>query len=142
MIGIVDPWSGAIVRDVLRVATDAGAVTAAICETLDDDAAGGPGITGTFAPLGWIVAGQVLALALARRAGIDSDAPRGLRKFSPERRSVESMSRKESFRARPCQPGDRRALHLGRRHDQCLNDEADHLHDIDRVLVVGSQRIL
>jgi glucosamine 6-phosphate synthetase-like amidotransferase/phosphosugar isomerase protein len=27
------------------------------------------------------VAGQMLALALARRAGIDSDAPRGLRKY-------------------------------------------------------------
>jgi glucosamine--fructose-6-phosphate aminotransferase (isomerizing) len=71
LIGIVDPWSHDIVSGVLCVGTEAGAVTASIGEPL----------TGTFAALGWIVTGQLLALALARRAGIDSDNPRGLNKF-------------------------------------------------------------
>ena len=48
---------------------------------VDGIAAFGPPLEGIFAPLGWIVTGQVLALAIARRAGIDSDTPRGLRKF-------------------------------------------------------------
>jgi glucosamine--fructose-6-phosphate aminotransferase (isomerizing) len=56
-------------------------VTATIGGSVDRAPAFGPALAGPFAPLGWIVTGQVLALALARRAGVDSDTPRGLRKF-------------------------------------------------------------
>jgi glucosamine--fructose-6-phosphate aminotransferase (isomerizing) len=73
MVGIVDEWSRASVGAVLEVARAARTVVV----TLDDV----PAVGGTFGPLFWIAGGQLLALALARRAGIDSDAPRGLRKF-------------------------------------------------------------
>ncbi len=43
--------------------------------------------------MAWIVGGQVLALMLARRAGIDSDAPRGLRKFLGSRREAADMAK-------------------------------------------------
>ena len=81
VIGILAPFGWAPVEAVLEIARTDGA----IAMTLGDDLAGLPGFkppaTGRFAPLAWIAGGQVLALALARRAGIDSDAPRGLRKF-------------------------------------------------------------
>lgn len=73
MVGLMDEWSHAAVSAVLDVARAARTVVV----TLDDALAAG----GAFGPLFWIVGGQLLALALARRAGIDSDAPRGLRKF-------------------------------------------------------------
>jgi glucosamine 6-phosphate synthetase-like amidotransferase/phosphosugar isomerase protein len=69
------------VGTVLDVARDAGAVVATLGHALPDIPAFGPPAHGRFAPLSWIVGGQLLALALARRAGIDSDAPRGLQKF-------------------------------------------------------------
>jgi glucosamine--fructose-6-phosphate aminotransferase (isomerizing) len=81
VIGIVDGASGAIVGDVLATAAAAQAVTATFGGAIPGAPSFGPALGGTFAPLGWIVSGQLLALALARRAGIDSDAPRGLRKF-------------------------------------------------------------
>jgi glucosamine--fructose-6-phosphate aminotransferase (isomerizing) len=81
LLGIVDPWSQAIVGDVLGVAGEAHALTATIGAPIGTFSAFGPALTGTFAPIGWIVAGQLLALTLARRAGIDSDTPRGLRKY-------------------------------------------------------------
>jgi glucosamine--fructose-6-phosphate aminotransferase (isomerizing) len=80
-IGIVDPWSAEVVGDVLSTARAASSVTATIGGAVAGSAAYGPAIAGTFAPLGWIVTGQMLALAFARRAGIDSDVPRGLLKF-------------------------------------------------------------
>lgn len=73
MVGVVDAASHASVDAVLEVARAAGSVVV----TIDDALAAG----GRFGPLFWIAGGQLLALALARRAGIDSDAPRGLRKF-------------------------------------------------------------
>jgi len=73
IVGIVDAWSRDSVGAVLDVAREAQ--TAVV--TIDD----APAVGGRFGPLFWIAAGQLLALALARRAGIDSDAPRGLRKF-------------------------------------------------------------
>jgi glutamine---fructose-6-phosphate transaminase (isomerizing) len=81
MIGIVDAESRSAVGAVLNVARDAHAITVALGEGLPDVPAFGPAAGGIFAPLSWIVGGQVLALTLARRAGIDSDTPRGLRKF-------------------------------------------------------------
>ena len=81
MIGIVDGNSQAAVGAVLRVAREAQTLVAVLGDTCGDLPAFGPPARGPFAPLAWIVAGQLLALALARRAGIDSDAPRGLQKF-------------------------------------------------------------
>jgi glucosamine--fructose-6-phosphate aminotransferase (isomerizing) len=81
LVGIVDPWSRPSVSNV--IASGRGAHSAII--TLGDAVEGvprfGPQLAGPFAPLGWIIAGQMLALALARAAGIDSDTPRGLSKF-------------------------------------------------------------
>jgi len=81
VVGIVDPWSRSIVERALAPAAAAGAVILTIGEELDGRTAFGPRIDGRFAPLGWIVAGQMLALGIARQFGIDSDAPRGLQKF-------------------------------------------------------------
>jgi glucosamine--fructose-6-phosphate aminotransferase (isomerizing) len=69
LVGLVDESS----RDTVGAVLDVGRETRAVVVVLP---AGG-----RFAPLYWIGAGQLLALALARRAGIDSDAPRGLQKF-------------------------------------------------------------
>jgi glucosamine 6-phosphate synthetase-like amidotransferase/phosphosugar isomerase protein len=80
-IGIVDGTSQAVVGAVLRVAREAQALVVVLGDAYGDLPAFGPPARGPFAPLAWIVAGQLLALALARRAGVDSDAPRGLQKF-------------------------------------------------------------
>ena len=73
MVGLLDDWSTTSVGAVLEVARAARTIVV----TLDD----APAADGRFGPLYWIASGQLLALALARRAGIDSDTPRGLRKF-------------------------------------------------------------
>jgi glucosamine--fructose-6-phosphate aminotransferase (isomerizing) len=69
LVGLVDESSRETVGAVLDVGRERRAVVAVL-------PAGG-----RFAPLYWIAGGQLLALALARHAGIDSDAPRGLQKF-------------------------------------------------------------
>lgn len=69
LVGLVDESS----RETVGAVLDVGRETHAVVVVLP---AGG-----RFAPLYWIGGGQLLALALARRAGIDSDAPRGLQKF-------------------------------------------------------------
>jgi glutamine---fructose-6-phosphate transaminase (isomerizing) len=79
--GIVDASSRASVGAVLDVARAAQAIVATLGDPLPGVPAFGPPASGRFAPLVWIVGGQLLALALARRSGIDSDAPRGLQKF-------------------------------------------------------------
>ena len=81
LVGVVDDWSRAPVGTVIGVGRAAGSVAFTIGGALPDSAAFGPHISGRFAPLGWIAAGQVLALSLARRLGVESDAPRGLQKF-------------------------------------------------------------
>jgi glucosamine--fructose-6-phosphate aminotransferase (isomerizing) len=58
-----------------------GASRLALGAELAASVSAGPPARGPFAPLAWIVAGQMLALALGRARRIDSDAPRGLRKF-------------------------------------------------------------
>lgn len=69
LVGLVDESSRETVGAVLDIGRERRAVVAVL-------PAGG-----RFAPLYWIAGGQLLALALARSAGIDSDAPRGLQKF-------------------------------------------------------------
>lgn len=81
MVGIVDASSRAAVGTVLALARDTHAVVIVLGDASGNVPAFGPAARGRFAPLTWLVAGQLLALALARRSGIDSDAPRGLRKF-------------------------------------------------------------
>jgi glucosamine--fructose-6-phosphate aminotransferase (isomerizing) len=81
LVGIVDASSAAEVGAVLEIAHDARAVVATLGDAFADVPAFGPSAAGRFAPIAWIVGGQLLALALARRAGIESDTPRGLRKF-------------------------------------------------------------
>jgi glutamine---fructose-6-phosphate transaminase (isomerizing) len=81
MLGIVDGASRASVGAEFDIARSAHAIVVALGDSFPDVPAFGPPATGRFAPLSWIVGGQVLALALARRAGIDSDTPRGLQKF-------------------------------------------------------------
>lgn len=81
IIGIVDAASRGPVGTVLDVARAANAIVVTIGDALPGVPAYGPPAAGRFEPLAWIVAGQLLALALARRGGVDSDAPRGLQKF-------------------------------------------------------------
>jgi glucosamine--fructose-6-phosphate aminotransferase (isomerizing) len=81
MVGIVDAASRGSVGAVLDVARAAHAIVASIGEELPAIPAFGLSAGGRFAPLSWIISGQLLALALARRSGIDSDTPRGLQKF-------------------------------------------------------------
>lgn len=81
VVGIVDSWSRSIVERALAPAEAAGAEILTIGGELGGRTEFGPCIDGMFAPLGWIVAGQMLALGIARQFGVDSDAPRGLKKF-------------------------------------------------------------
>lgn len=81
LIGILDAPARAPVEAVLELARSDGAIALALGDAFGNAPPFGPPAEGRFAPLAWIAAGQMLALALARRAGIDSDAPRGLRKF-------------------------------------------------------------
>ena len=69
LVGLVDESSRETVGAVLDLARERRAIVTVL-------PAGG-----RFAPLYWIAGGQLLALALGRRAGIDSDSPRGLQKF-------------------------------------------------------------
>jgi glutamine---fructose-6-phosphate transaminase (isomerizing) len=81
IVGIVDGTSQSTVGAVLGVAREAQSVVAILGDRFNGIPAFGPPAHGRFAPLSWVVGGQRLALALARRAAIDSDTPRGLRKF-------------------------------------------------------------
>jgi glucosamine--fructose-6-phosphate aminotransferase (isomerizing) len=81
MLGIVDASSRAAVGAEFDIARSAHAIVVALGDSFPDVPAFGPPAGGRFAPLSWIAGGQLLALALARRAGIDSDTPRGLQKF-------------------------------------------------------------
>jgi glucosamine--fructose-6-phosphate aminotransferase (isomerizing) len=74
-----DPDAG--VERLFAESSGSGAATLVLGAAFGAGASAGPPARGVFAPLAWIVAGQMLALALGRARGIDSDAPRGLRKF-------------------------------------------------------------
>ena len=78
IVGIVDGRSDELVRRALQEASSAEALAYAVGERAHDLPLLGPVFSGPFAPLGWIVAGQVVALHLGRARGVQSDAPRGL----------------------------------------------------------------
>ena len=73
--------SRASVSNVIASGRGAHSAIITLGDAVDDLPRFGPRLSGPFAPIGWIIAGQVLALVLARAAGIDSDTPRGLHKF-------------------------------------------------------------
>lgn len=81
IVGIVDDPSRAVVARPLEEALAAGAarfVIGAPCGTVP---LLGPQTADPFNTLAWLVAGQLLALHVGRANDVDSDAPRGLRKF-------------------------------------------------------------
>ena len=80
IVGIVDAVSHATVHRLLSEAADRGAAGCAIGAATGDDDALGPKTGEAFNVLAWLVAGQMLALQVGRRRGVDGDAPRGLSK--------------------------------------------------------------
>jgi glucosamine--fructose-6-phosphate aminotransferase (isomerizing) len=81
IIGIVDEASREIVHRPLAEAAAAGAARYAIGVPDGDIALLGPATGDAFNTLAWLVTGQSLALSIGRANAVDSDAPRGLRKF-------------------------------------------------------------
>jgi glucosamine--fructose-6-phosphate aminotransferase (isomerizing) len=80
IVAIVDEASRDIVVRPLDEAARTGAERFVIGASVGDVPRLGP-ITGeSFNTLGWLVTGQLLALALGRARGVESDAPRGLSK--------------------------------------------------------------
>jgi glucosamine--fructose-6-phosphate aminotransferase (isomerizing) len=80
IIGIVDDASRAFVARPLEEARAAGAARFAIGAPIGDVPLIGAQTGDAFNTLAWLVAGQMLALALGRARGIDGDSPRGLSK--------------------------------------------------------------
>lgn len=81
IIGIVDDASREIVHRPLAEAAEAGAARYAIGVRDGEIPLLGPATGDAFNTLAWLVAGQYLALSIGRANGVESDAPRGLRKF-------------------------------------------------------------
>ncbi len=81
LIGVVDEASASVVRRPLAEAARTETLRYTLGEALDGIEALGPRAGEAFNTLAWLVAGQVLALAVGRSRGVDSDAPRGLTKF-------------------------------------------------------------
>ena len=65
----------------LAEAEAAGAARYVIGAPCGDAPVLGPATADPFNTLAWLVAGQYLALCIGRANGVDSDAPRGLRKW-------------------------------------------------------------
>ena len=80
IVGIVDAVSSATMHRLLSEAAGRGAAHCAIGAVSGDGDALGPKTGEPFNVLGWLVAGQMLALQVGRRRGVDGDAPRGLSK--------------------------------------------------------------
>jgi glutamine---fructose-6-phosphate transaminase (isomerizing) len=80
IVGIVDDASRPFVARPLEEARAAGAARFAIGAPIGDVVLLGAQTAEAFNTLAWLVAGQVLALALGRARGIDGDSPRGLSK--------------------------------------------------------------
>jgi glucosamine--fructose-6-phosphate aminotransferase (isomerizing) len=80
IVGIVDEASRDIVERPLAEAARTGAARFVIGASVGDIPRLGPVTDEAFNTLGWLVTGQVLALALGRARGVESDAPRGLSK--------------------------------------------------------------
>jgi len=81
IVGIVDDASREIVHRPLAEAAEAEAARYAIGTPDGDIALLGAATGDAFNTLAWLVTGQYLALSIGRANGVDSDAPRGLRKF-------------------------------------------------------------
>jgi len=81
VIGIVDRDARAIVARPLAEMADLGALRLTIgSPAIDGIDRMGPDVELPFNALPWLVTAQMVALLAARSRGIDSDAPRGLRK--------------------------------------------------------------
>jgi glucosamine--fructose-6-phosphate aminotransferase (isomerizing) len=81
IIGIVDEASREIVHRPLAEAYEAEAARYAIGARSGDVPRLGPSTGEAFNTLAWLVAGQYLALSLGRANFVESDSPRGLRKW-------------------------------------------------------------
>jgi glucosamine--fructose-6-phosphate aminotransferase (isomerizing) len=80
IIGIVDEHARGIVNRPLREALEAESLRFVFGERLSDIPLLGPVVGIAFNTLGWLVAGQMLALYIGRARHVDPDAPRGLTK--------------------------------------------------------------
>jgi glucosamine--fructose-6-phosphate aminotransferase (isomerizing) len=81
VIGIVDSDARAVVARPLEEIATTGALRYTIgAPALAGIERFGPEVEVPFNTLGWLVTAQTIALYVARARGIDSDAPRGLRK--------------------------------------------------------------
>jgi glutamine---fructose-6-phosphate transaminase (isomerizing) len=81
IIGIVDEASRDIVHRPLAEAVEAEAVRYVIGAQSGDVPRLGPATGEAFNTLAWLVAGQYLALSIGRANDVESDSPRGLRKW-------------------------------------------------------------
>ncbi len=81
IIGIVDEASRDIVHRPLAEAVEAEAARYVIGARSGDVPLLGPATGEAFNTLAWLVAGQYLALSIGRANFVESDAPRGLRKW-------------------------------------------------------------
>ena len=81
IIGIVDESSRDIVHRPLAEAVEAEAARYVIGAHSGDVPLLGPATGEAFNTLAWLVAGQYLALSIGRANFVESDAPRGLRKW-------------------------------------------------------------
>jgi glutamine---fructose-6-phosphate transaminase (isomerizing) len=81
IIGIVDEASRDIVHRPLAEAVEAEAARYVIGARSGDVPLLGPATGEPFNSLAWLVAGQYLALSLGRANYVESDSPRGLRKY-------------------------------------------------------------
>ncbi len=81
IIGIVDEVSRDIVHRPLAEAVEAEAARYVIGARSGDVPLIGPATGEAFNTLAWLVAGQYLALSIGRANYVESDAPRGLRKW-------------------------------------------------------------
>jgi glucosamine--fructose-6-phosphate aminotransferase (isomerizing) len=81
LIGVIDDASRDVVRRPLGEADRTDSLRFTIGSALPGMPRLGPETGDAFNTLGWLVTGQLLALALGRSRGIDGDAPRGLTKF-------------------------------------------------------------
>ena len=81
IIGIVDEASRDIVHRPLAEAVEAEAARYVIGARSGDVPLLGPATGEAFNTLAWLVAGQFLALSIGRANYVESDAPRGLRKW-------------------------------------------------------------
>jgi glucosamine--fructose-6-phosphate aminotransferase (isomerizing) len=86
VIGILDSDAGAVVGRPLNELEHTKALRYAVgTQAVDGVTRLGPMVGDAYNTLAWLVTVQMLALHVARERGIDSDAPRGLRKAIVEK---------------------------------------------------------